>query len=342
MKAKIIILLLLLINIAYSQDDKSVTLTVSGSGKTLDEAKTNALRSAIEQTFGAFISTKTEILNDNLVKDEIISVANGNIKSFEILNESKLSDNNWYVNLRTLVSISKLVTFVQAKGIVIEINGGLFAINIKQQILNEQNEAKAICEMVKTSDSQLQTAFDYKIKSSDPKSLDSENKNWKINLTVTATTNQNFELCANYCINTLKSLSMTDEEVENYRGLNKKIYYLSISTQGHENFIYLRKQSSIDMLTKLINRWEYYTRSFEVKSGMESTIGKGAGNISPLGSIPSYGDYYSLVMKFWPVEFDVANYYWTDTLSLIQIEQLTGYEVKPTGIRTQLKVDFCK
>jgi hypothetical protein len=342
MKSKIIILLLLLINIAYSQDDKSVTLTVSGSGKTLDEAKTNALRSAIEQTFGAFISTKTEILNDNLVNDEIISVANGNIKSFEILNESKLSNNNWYVNLRTLVSISKLATFVQAKGIVIEIKGGLFAINIKQQILNEQNETKAICEMVKTSDNQLQTAFNYKIKSSEPKSLDSENKNWEINLTVTATTNQNFELITNYCINTLKSLSMTDEEVENYRGLNKKIFYLSISTQGHENFIYLRKQSSIDMLTKLINRWEYYTRSFEVKSGNESTIGKGAGNISPLGSIPSYGDYYSLVMKFWPIGFDVANYYWTDTLSLKQIEQLTGYEVKPTGIRTQLKVDFCK
>ena len=48
----------------HAQDDKTVTLTVSGTGKTLEEAKKNALRSAIEQAFGAFISSKTEILND--------------------------------------------------------------------------------------------------------------------------------------------------------------------------------------------------------------------------------------------------------------------------------------
>jgi hypothetical protein len=60
-------------------EDKTVTLVVSGQGKTQDEAKQNALRSAIEQAFGAFISSKTEILNDNLVKDEIVSLTNGNI-----------------------------------------------------------------------------------------------------------------------------------------------------------------------------------------------------------------------------------------------------------------------
>ena len=37
--------------------DKTVTLVVNGQGKTPDEAKQNALRSAIEQAFGAFISS---------------------------------------------------------------------------------------------------------------------------------------------------------------------------------------------------------------------------------------------------------------------------------------------
>jgi hypothetical protein len=89
MKIKLTIFLLFIAISSFSQninDDKTVTLTVSGTGKTLEEAKTNALRSAIEQAFGAFISSKTEILNDNLVKDEIVSVSNGNIQSFEILN----------------------------------------------------------------------------------------------------------------------------------------------------------------------------------------------------------------------------------------------------------------
>jgi hypothetical protein len=51
--------------IVFAQDaDKTVTIIVSGSGKTQDDAKQNALRSAIEQAFGTFISAKTEILND--------------------------------------------------------------------------------------------------------------------------------------------------------------------------------------------------------------------------------------------------------------------------------------
>ena len=71
MKKSLLFLVLLLSLSINAQDDKTVTLNVSGTGKNLEDAKTNALRSAIEQAFGAFISSKTEILNDNLVKDEI-------------------------------------------------------------------------------------------------------------------------------------------------------------------------------------------------------------------------------------------------------------------------------
>ncbi len=44
------------------EPSKDVTITASGSGKTMEEAKQAALRSATEQAFGAFISSKTEIL----------------------------------------------------------------------------------------------------------------------------------------------------------------------------------------------------------------------------------------------------------------------------------------
>ena len=63
----------------YSQDDKTVTLIVSGQGNTKDEAKQNALRSAIEQAFGTFVSSKTEILNDELV-DFIVAWCIGQVQ----------------------------------------------------------------------------------------------------------------------------------------------------------------------------------------------------------------------------------------------------------------------
>ena len=74
---------------------------------------------------------------------------------------------------------------MQAKGITIEIKGGMFALNIKQQLLNEQGEIKAVAELVGLLHEQMQISFDYVIKSSYSKSLDAESKNWKIPLFVT-------------------------------------------------------------------------------------------------------------------------------------------------------------
>jgi len=52
-------------------DNKDVLITASGSGTSQELAKQTALRNAIEQAFGAFISSKTEIFNDEIVADQM-------------------------------------------------------------------------------------------------------------------------------------------------------------------------------------------------------------------------------------------------------------------------------
>jgi hypothetical protein len=142
--ATLLFILLASLNTFSQTDGKDVSITASGSGKTQDEAKKSALRSAIEQAFGAFISSKTEIFNDHVVADQMSSVSSGNIQSFTILNESQLPDKSWASTIRATVSVSKLTSFVQSKGISVEIKGGLFAVNIKQQMLNEQGEYNSL------------------------------------------------------------------------------------------------------------------------------------------------------------------------------------------------------
>lgn len=66
-----------------AQAPQEVTLTVSSDGSTKEEATKNALRSAIEQAYGVFVSANTTILNDELVKDEIVTVSNGSIKDYK-------------------------------------------------------------------------------------------------------------------------------------------------------------------------------------------------------------------------------------------------------------------
>ncbi len=323
--------------IVFAQDaDKTVAITVSGSGKTQDDAKQSALRSAIEQAFGAFISSKTEILNDQVVADQMSSVTSGNIKSFDLLNESQLPDGSWGVTLKAIVSVDKLTSFVEAKGIAIEIKGGMFALNIKQQLLNEQGEIKAVSEMVGLLHEPMQISFDYVIKSSDPKSLDAESRNWVIPLVVTATTNENIDFCANYCIKTLEALSLSSEEVTSYKSLNKAVFPVVIIYNWVTKTFYLRKQSSINALITLTSQWAYYTRLFTVQSGMDKSNGNGVGKIHKFMD-HRYLKTDGITINFLTIGKQAATFTWQDKRTLAQIEQMTGYTVKPRGVVSQYK-----
>jgi len=307
--------------------DKTVTITVSGSGKSQVEAKQSALRSAIEQAFGAFISAKTEILNDQIVSDQIASVASGNIQSFDILNETQLPDGSWGVTLKAIVSIDKLTSFVEAKGIAIEIKGGLFALNIKQQLLNEQGEIKAINEMVEILHQSMQIAYDYSIKSEEPISIDDENKNWEILLTVMASANKNMDFCANYCLKTLAALSLTPEEVTSYKNLNKEVFSVVVNYKDVSKTFYLRRVSSINALNTLTIQWESYKRLFSVQSGIDETIG------NPSRNNRNYSEYKNDAnIGFLTLGQEAATFSWKDKRTLAQIEQMTGYKVKPRGV----------
>jgi hypothetical protein len=322
---------------SFAQDaDKTVSITVSGSGKTQEEAKQVALRTAIEQAFGSFISSKIEILNDKIVLDQITSVSNGNIKSYEILNESQLPNGSWGLTLKAIVSVSKLTSFVVAKGIEIEIKGGLFALNIKQQLLNEQGEINAISELVGLLHEPMQISFDYVINSSDPKSLDAESKNWEIPFVVTATANKNMDFCANYCIKTLTALSLSTEEVSNYKSLNKAVFPVVINYKSVTKTFYLRKQYSIYLLNTLTSQWGFYTRLFTVQSGVYESNGVGEARLHYFGSDRNYNN-DNIIINFLTIGQQAATFSWQDKRTLSQIKKMTGYKVKPRGVVSQFK-----
>lgn len=327
---------------SFAQEDKTVTLTVSGSGKTLEEAKNNALRSAIEQAFGAFISSKTEILNDKVIADEITSVSSGNIQSYDMLNESQLPNGNWGITLKAIVSVSKLTSFVQSKGIAIEIKGSLFAINIKQQLLNEQAEVKVIYEMIGLLHEQMQTSFDYNIKSGEPVSTDSESKNWEIPLEVTAIANKNMDFCSNYCFKTLSAVCLELAEVEIYNSLNKKTYPFNFLFNGINYEFHLRKRTSVNALMTLINQWNFYVSSFKVLSGMDEIYNTEIFNSHIFGKIKDYSSYGINDITLKSLDFPVSGQHvgtfkWMDKRTLAQIEQMNSYSVKATGITSQFK-----
>lgn len=257
----------------HAQDeDRTVTLTVSGTGKTLEEARLNALRSAIEQSFGAFISSKTEILNDNLIKDEIISVSNGSIQKFNIVSEVEIPNTGFATTLNATVSVSKLTTFVESKGVVAEFKGSLFSFNIKQQILNENNEVKAINDLCETVKQIFDKSVDYEIAPDNPVALDNTNQNWSINLNIRMSINNNILSIADYMYKTLNEISMSKEDVYNYKNLGKMTYPLSFASDKKSfSYINLRKDESLQLLINLIKYFDKSAVDFNVLNG-NSTI----------------------------------------------------------------------
>jgi hypothetical protein len=196
-----------------SNDGKTVTLTLIGQGKTKDAAKYNALRNALEKAFGTFISSNTTLLNDELIKDEIVSVSSGNIQNFEILSETQMPDGSYSSVVKATVSIVKLTSFCESKGIVVEFKGGLFAANEKLKKLKKENQAqgqliykKQISEIIKNG------IFDYSIEVSEPNKHPLKNDIYLININVKGVYNNNF--------------NKITELIESYqKGLDLNLYF---------------------------------------------------------------------------------------------------------------------
>ena len=339
----------------FAQDaEKNIIITASGRGKSKEDAKRAALRSTIDQVIDVFFPSKSELLKDQFIKDQIIAAGNGNIKSYTLLKESQLPDNSWSLTLKAEVSVTKLASFIEAKGISTEFNGGIFAMNIKQQLLNEQSEIKAINEMIDLIQKYMESSFDFTINSGEPKSADEESKNWKIPITVTAITNKNIDFCASHCIKTLQSLSLSDEEVSNYKNLNKAIFNVAVKYNGTNYLFYLRKNSSFSALDKLFEKWEYYTRLFKVESGIDELNSDDFENVSrtsvidnnesssysndlqaPIAISANQSNDNSTVINFLSAGKRAATFSIQDIKSLSQIEKITGYKVKPINIETK-------
>lgn len=253
---------------AYSQEDKTLTVKVSGQGKTLDEAKQNALRSAIEQTFGAFISSKTEILNDDLIKDEIVSISNGNIQKYEVVSEVQIPESGYATTLIATVSVTKLTNYCTKKGVVIEFNGGLYSINTKLDNLNSEAEVKAVENLAIVCSQILSKSIDYSLETEEPKCKDNE---CIVNFKVIFKLNNNINLYNQYLKSTIEKLDMSIDEQKKYIENNRDIFpfvFGKMASNGPKinDYHYLRNNKSIQILNTLLynsskNPFNFYITS---------------------------------------------------------------------------------
>jgi hypothetical protein len=317
---------------------KLIDVKASGRGKTKEESINMALRNAIQQTYGAYYTSKTELFNDKIISDQFSSVSNGNIRSFEITDQTQLPDNTFATTVKAIISIDKLSKFVEAKGISVIVKGGIFSRNIIQQNLNEKGEIESISEMLGLIHEPMQISFDYFIKSGTPKNLNSDNKLWGIPLQITAKSNKNIDFCAKYFLKTLSALSLNNEEVESYGRLNKKVFKVIVKYKGENNVYNLRKRESIVAIQTFLRNWEFYIRLFSVQSGLDEINGKGFGQLDGIINSELKGNENNSISINFLSDGDQAGFFEYDDMKTIsQIEKITEYKVKPRGVVSNFK-----
>lgn len=248
---------------ALAQDDKAINIIVNGQGKTQEEAKLNALRSAIEQAFGTFISSETEILNDDLLKDEIVSVSNGNIQKFEIISEIQLPNEIFLTSINATVSLTKLSSFIESKGYELEFQGGLFSLNAKKEEFYSRSELTTLNNFINTRINSI-IYYDYTLFSEDPFI---EGENYAINLEVGIKPNNNMHIFFDDLFNLLSFISLDSSTIDFRIKSNLEVYI--ISDPFMEKKFYLRNKESFDLLQNLDRKFYLKVGDFDLITNPE-------------------------------------------------------------------------
>ena len=260
--------------VSFSQNREStseniIKLTVIGEGKTNQESLADGLSKAFIQTFKVFISNNTKEIE--LIRNEAISSSIGIIQKFDIIAEKDFGDGTYVGTYMVVISIDKLKTYCESKGMKIEFQVGLFTKKVKQQVLLEQSEIEAVWNTLFILNPIMNKSFDYKYQTFDPVSIDGNNK-FKVRLIVDCIGNQNQEFVFDYLKNFLKGVSMNESEQLQYQETNKQIWGIKIDGEKY----FLRNEKSFYAFQSFFNEILYIERRFVIEDNIKNLLGSNA------------------------------------------------------------------
>jgi hypothetical protein len=216
------------------------------------------------------------------VKDEIVSVSNGNIQKYDVVSQLEIPNNGYAMTLNATVSIEKLTTFAESKGVTVEFKGSMFGLKIKLQKLNEKNELNACINILSVVHELLQIGYDYVLETGEPRLF--KDTKYSIKFKVTGKPNSNFYKAMDYLKSSLTNLQMSENEILEYEKTNKKNYEF----RG----FHLRNELSYKTLKNIDNYTNYYAGNFNLIINNEKKIsGPDLGGIFGKKSLENYKPY---------------------------------------------------
>ena len=248
----------------YADSVKEISFTISSDGPTKDDAVKNALRQAIEEAYGAFVSANTTILDDQLVKDEIVTLSNGSIKSYKELSAVENNNGEWTVTIDGIVSLPHLIKYVRSQGSECEFAGNTFGMQIKLFEIQKENERKVLNNLKKQISGLLEEDLTWDV------AMDVQYLNkdfYKVGATIYARTipensKKKVSRVGEILVNTLDAIKLSEEEANTYNRMGLDIGIVNDPRLFRENFgkqgedwdvFYLRNPDATLLLKEIYN-----------------------------------------------------------------------------------------
>ncbi len=105
----LIILLVLPVYLYATEPPERIEKVIAtGIGIDADKARQNAIRNAVEQVIGSYVSSDTIVQNNAILKDDVLNYSGGYVKESKLLSQEKSDDGLFSVKLEAYVISTKL------------------------------------------------------------------------------------------------------------------------------------------------------------------------------------------------------------------------------------------
>lgn len=190
--------------------DGEKKVIADGYGPTPEAALQNALQNAVEQAAGAYVSSITEIENDEIVKDEVLSLSHGFIKEHRKLSESKF-EADYKVVAAAIIVEKQMMERLEASGLKVDYNASGLVSKLKEWDKMKEDEYKMASALFDIHElKNYGIIWDYNIQVNEPAR---KGDKYTVTGTVTAKTNPNYTVEFFNLKNILSELALETEEL---------------------------------------------------------------------------------------------------------------------------------
>jgi hypothetical protein len=165
------------------EPEKFDLIIVTGVGLTAESAKANAVRNAIEQTVGTYITSEVMVKNSELISDKILSYSGGFVKDTKVISQNMTTDGLFTLKIETFVFATKIRSKLDELKIKMKkIDGGsLFS----EAVSRAQEQTTASPLLMDVFSKYPQAAYSFDIGKPQILSTDPNNNKAKVSIPVT-------------------------------------------------------------------------------------------------------------------------------------------------------------